>query len=102
MGLAWGVFVEVGAIVLVGAIPLLPLLVRPLVTHRRRIVRGLAELLAMGLFWIGFNWSCFAIWGATASVELDFWYAIALVALLQIPAAWASHRVVFGDSNPDT
>jgi hypothetical protein len=98
MGGLWA-FVGVGAIVLVGAIPLLPLVVRPLVRHSRPIVRSVAEIFAVGLFWLAFNWSCFAIWGATGSVELDFWYAVALVVLLQIPAAWASHHVVFGDSD---
>jgi hypothetical protein len=101
MGGLWA-FVGVGAIVLVGAIPLLPLLVRPLVGHRCPIVRAFAKALAMGLFWLGFNWSCFAIWGATGSVELDFWYGAALVVLLQIPAGCVSYVVVFGGSNPDT
>jgi hypothetical protein len=42
-----------GAIFLIGAIPLLPLLVRPLVTHRRPGLRGVARVLAMCLFWLG-------------------------------------------------
>src|SRR5580692_8278577 len=60
MGGLWA-FVGVGAIVLVGAIPLLPLVVRPLVRHSRPIVRSVAEIFAVGLFWLAFNWSCFAI-----------------------------------------
>ncbi len=82
---------------LVGAIPLSPLLVRPLVTHRRLVVRGLAKVLIWGLFWLTFNWSCFAIWGAAHSlVDLTFWQGAALFVLVQIPAGTASYYVVYG------
>jgi hypothetical protein len=84
------------AILFLGAIPLLPLCVRPLRTHRNPLVRSLGKLAAMGLLWLAFNCSLLTIWGA---LFLPEWWCIALgLPLLQFPAAWFSYRIAFGDT----
>jgi hypothetical protein len=80
---------------LVGAVPLLPVFLRPLVRHRHQAVRFVAKTLAVLLFWAGFNFSLMAIWGAVHFVPA--WWAVVIgVPLLQIPALWFGIRVALG------
>jgi hypothetical protein len=86
------------AFALVGAIPVLPVVLRRVTEHRGTVARRLGRALAMVLFWLGFNWSLMAIWGAVGFVPA-WWALIVGVPLLQIPAGWLSYRVVFGDDH---
>jgi hypothetical protein len=85
-------------ILLVGAFPLLPLLVRPLTTHREAWVQFVGRLVAWLLLWAAFNLSLMAIWGAVRFVP-EWWALLVGVPALQVPAAWFSYRVVFRDGN---
>jgi hypothetical protein len=87
------------AFFLVGAIPLLPLLLRPLTRHSNVNVRGVAKVLVMALLWLGFDVSLMTIWGAVR-FEPEWWQVLIGVPLLQIPAAWLSIHIAFGDDEP--
>ncbi len=89
------------AFFLVGAIPLLPVFVRPLTTHRRAGVRCAGKVLAMALLWLAFDVSLMATWGAFRFAP-DWWALFVGFPLLQIPAAWLSHRVAFGAGDRST
>ena len=93
---AGGVFLV--AFFFVGAVPLLPLFLRPLTRHRSVHVRGVAKLIVMALLWLAFDFSFMAIWGAVKFVP-EWWQLLIGVPLLQIPAAWFSVRVAFGDDD---
>jgi hypothetical protein len=82
------------AFLLVGAIPLLPLCVRPLTKHRSAGVRRVAKALAMTLLWFGFNVSLMTIWGAVRFVP-EWWALLIGVPFLEIAAVWLSYLVVF-------
>jgi hypothetical protein len=86
------------AFFLVGAIPLLPLCLRPLEKRRTSWVRGIGRLLAWGLLWLAFNSSLMTIWGAVRFVP-EWWAFVIGMPLLQIPAAWFSYRVVYADED---
>jgi hypothetical protein len=92
--------VGIGFFALMGALPLLPLVVRPLCHHKTAIVRYFAKAVAFVLMWLTFDVSLMAIWGALG-IDLEGWLAPAL-AFAQIPAAWASARVVFGEDRRST
>jgi hypothetical protein len=83
----------------VGAVPLLPLLLRPLTRHPNVNVRGVAKVLVMALLWLGFDFSFMTIWGAVRFVP-EWWELLIGVPLLQIPAAWFSIRVAFDEDDP--
>lgn len=89
------------ALLLLGALPLLPLCARPLRDHRHPKVRLFGRALAMVLFWVGFNLSLMTIWGAVRYAP-EWWLLLIGVPLLQVPAAWLSHRVAFGDGEDVT
>ena len=83
---------------LVGAVPLLPLCLRPLREHRRPGVRLFGRALAMLLLWVGFNVSLMTIWGAVRYVP-EGWIALVAVLPVQVIAARASYRVAFDDAD---
>ncbi len=87
------------AFFLVGAIPLLPLCVRPLTKHRDPRLQWIGRAAAMMLLWLTFDLSLMAIWGAVRFVP-EWWAVLIGVPLLQIPAAWLGYRVAFGDGDP--
>jgi hypothetical protein len=83
----------------VGAIPLLPLLVRPLTRHPRPLVRSVARGTAMILLWGTFNVSLLAIWGAVGFTP--HWLTVLIgIPFLQVLAGWVSHRVVYNKEDP--
>jgi hypothetical protein len=89
------------ALVVLGAVPLLPLCVRPLTQHRQPGVRRFGKALAMLLHWLGFNFSLLTLWGAFRFVPA-WWALLVGVPFVQIPAAWFSYRVVFGGDDGKT
>jgi hypothetical protein len=83
------------ALLVLGAVPLLPVCLRPLREHSNPAVRDLGQILAMLLFWVGFNLSWMSIWGAFRYVP-EVWLVLLGVPLLQVPAVWLSYRIAFG------
>ena len=55
----------------------------------------------MVLLWVGFNLSLMTIWGRPLRAPSGGLLLIG-VPLLQVPAAWLSHRVAFGDGEDVT
>jgi len=85
------------AFLFVGALPLLPLLARPLTRHPTPWVQLAGRVTAMLLLWITFDVSLMATWGAVRFVPV--WWAVLLGAVpLQVAAAWLSYRVAFDES----
>jgi hypothetical protein len=82
------------ALLLLGAVPLLPLCVRPLTRHRDARLSCAARVVVMLLLWLGFDLSLLATWGAVRFTPA-WWAALAGFPVLQIPAAWLSYVVAF-------
>ena len=85
------------ALLLLGAIPLLPLVAKRLQVNRRPAVQRFGRVLAFLTLWCAFNASFATIWGAIivraqkpAEVSLFFLWLL----LLQVPALVIVHRLV--------
>jgi hypothetical protein len=85
---------------LMGA-PFAVLLAKPLRRHRDARLRYFGGAIAMLALWLTFDLSIGAIWGAIIRGHIEDNEVVVFfvtVGVVQIPAAWISSRIAFGES----
>jgi hypothetical protein len=98
--LALTILSDLMALALIGA-PVAVLLAKPLRRHRDPRLRSLGGAIAMLGLWLTFDVSIGAIWGAIIRRHIEdneIVLFFVTVGVVQIPAAWISGRIAFGES----